>query len=137
MSRPTPSNDFADLLEELEREAREEGPTAVAEMEALHDYYGLVGELIRLRRHRQMTQKQLEVATGIPQSEISRIESGHPTPTPPPRRKLVRALGGEIRIIEKDSAVPAAGTVRASTRRAGRQQAPFQGRPNNPRAAGI
>jgi transcriptional regulator with XRE-family HTH domain len=137
MSRPTPSNDFADLLEELEREAREEGPTAVAEMEALHDYYGLVGELIRLRRHRQMTQKQLEVATGIPQSEISRIESGHANPTLATLRKLVRALGGEIRIIEKDSAVPAAGTVRASTRRAGRQQAPFQGRANHPRAAGI
>ena len=53
--------------------------------------------------------------TGIPQSEISRIESGHANPTLATLRKLVRALGGEIRIIEKESAVPAAGTVRGKS----------------------
>lgn len=84
-----------------------EGPPAVAEMEALHEYYGLVGELIQLRRHRQMTQKQLEKVTGIPQSEISRIESGHANPTLATLRVLVRALGGEIQIVEKGEPVAA------------------------------
>jgi DNA-binding XRE family transcriptional regulator len=101
-------DDFTAFMEDLEREAREEGPAAVAEMEALHEYYGLVSELIRLRRHRQMTQKQLEKVTGIPQSEISRIESGHANPTLATLRILVRALGGEIRIVEKQEPVSTA-----------------------------
>ncbi len=98
-------DDFIAFMEDLEREAREEGPSAVAEMEALHEYYGLISDLIKLRRHRQMTQKQLEKATGIPQSEISRIESGHANPTLATLRTLVRALGGDIRIVEQQEAV--------------------------------
>ncbi len=109
MSKFGTGGDFAALMDELEREARAEGPAAVAEMEALHEYYGLVSELIHLRRHRQMTQKQLEKVTGIPQSEISRIESGNANPTLATLRTLVRALGGEIRIVEKGEPVAAAG----------------------------
>jgi ribosome-binding protein aMBF1 (putative translation factor) len=93
--------DFAAFMEDLEREAQEAGPAAVAEMEALHEYYRLVGDLIKLRRHRGLTQKQLDRMTGIPQSEISRIESGRANPTLATLRTLVRALGGEIRIVEK------------------------------------
>jgi transcriptional regulator with XRE-family HTH domain len=88
-------------MEDLEREAREEGPAAIAEMEALHEYYGLTAALIQLRRRRNMTQAQLERATGIAQSEISRIESGHANPTLATLRALVRALGGEIRIVDR------------------------------------
>ncbi len=119
MSRVGIGGDFTAFMEELEREAREECPAAVAEMEALHEYYGLVGELIKLRRLRQMTQKQLERATGIPQSEISRIESGHANPTLATLRTLVRALGGEIRIIEKQEAVSAAAGERRHQRQRG------------------
>jgi len=109
MSRLGAANDFTAFMNELEREAQEEGPAAVVEMEALHEYYGLVSALIELRRHRQMTQKQLEEVTGIPQSEISRIESGHANPTLATLRVLVRALGGEIRIVEKQEPVAAGG----------------------------
>lgn len=108
MSEFDSGDDFIAFMEDLEREAREEGPSAVAEMEALHEYFGLVSDLIRLRRHRQMTQKQLEKATGIPQSEISRIESGHANPTLATLRTLVRALGGDIRIVERQEIVSAA-----------------------------
>jgi predicted nucleic acid-binding protein/DNA-binding XRE family transcriptional regulator len=58
-------------------------------------------DLLKLRRHRGLTQKQLDRMTGIPQSEISRIESGRANPTLATLRTLVRALGGEIRIMEK------------------------------------
>jgi XRE family transcriptional regulator, regulator of sulfur utilization len=58
-------------------------------------------DLIKLRRNRGLTQKQLDKMTGIPQSEISRIESGRANPTLATLRTLVRALGGEIRIMEK------------------------------------
>jgi len=105
MSKLGTGVDFTAFMDDLEDEAREEGPAAVAEMEALHEYYGLVSELIKLRRHRQMTQTQLEKLTGIPQSEISRIESGRANPTLATLRMLVRALGGEIRIVEKRETV--------------------------------
>lgn len=105
MSKLGTGGDFTAFMEDLEREAREEGPAAVAEMEALHEYYGLVSDLIKLRRRRQITQKQLERVTGIPQSEISRIESGHANPTLATLRTLVRALGGDIRIIERQGPV--------------------------------
>jgi DNA-binding XRE family transcriptional regulator len=108
MSELSASGDFTAFMEDLEREARGEGPAAVAEMEALHEYYGLISELINLRRHRQLTQKQLEKATGIPQSEISRIESGRANPTLATLRTLVRALGGEIRIVERQETPSAA-----------------------------
>lgn len=109
MSKLGTGDDFTSFLEDLEREAHEEGPAAVAEMEALHEYYGLVGELIKLRRRRQMTQRQVEKATGIPQSEISRIESGRANPTLATLRTLVRSLGGEIRIVERPKADPPLG----------------------------
>jgi predicted transcriptional regulator len=55
-----------------------------------------------------MTQKQLEHLTKIPQSEISRMESGHANPTLATLKTLVRALGGEIRIVDKLEPVTAA-----------------------------
>jgi predicted transcriptional regulator len=48
-----------------------------------------------------LTQRELEEAAGIPQAEISRIESGKANPTLSTLRTLVRAMGGEIRIQEK------------------------------------
>jgi predicted transcriptional regulator len=51
---------------------------------------------------------QLEMVTGIPQSEITRIKSGHANPTLATLRILVRALGGEIRIVEKRESLSAA-----------------------------
>jgi len=45
-----------------------------------------------------MTQQQLAAASGIRQSEISRIESGHGNPTLKTIGALARALGTELRI---------------------------------------
>lgn len=101
MTRVKKTGDFAAFLESLEREARVEGAAAIAEMEGLHEYYGFVAALINLRRRRQMTQKDLERETGISQSEISRIESGGANPTLATLRVLIRALGGEIRVVDR------------------------------------
>ena len=109
MSKLGPGRDFAAFMEDLEREAQDQSPEAVAKMASLHEYYGLVAQLIKLRRRRQMTQKQLGQAAGIPQSEISRIESGHANPTLATLRTLVRALGGGIRIVERPEPMSAVG----------------------------
>jgi len=44
-----------------------------------------------------MTQQQLAAASGIRQSEISRIESGNGNPTLKTIGALARALGAELR----------------------------------------
>ena len=101
MAKVKIGSDFEAFMDVVAEKARQEGPQAVAELDALHEYYGLVADLIQLRRRRAMTQKELEKATGIPQAEISRIESGNANPTLSTLRTLVRAMGGEIRIQEK------------------------------------
>jgi transcriptional regulator with XRE-family HTH domain len=60
--------------------------------------YGLASDLIGLRRARSMTQQQLAAASGIRQSEISRIESGNGNPTLKTIGALAQALGAELHL---------------------------------------
>ena len=79
-------------------EAEAEGPEAIAQLRMLEDRYRLASDLIGLRRARSMTQQQLAAASGIRQSEISRIESGNGNPTLKTIGALARALGAELRL---------------------------------------
>jgi len=79
-------------------EAEAEGPEAVAELRVLEDRYRLASDLIGRRRALHMTQQQLAAASGIRQSEISRVESGNGNPTLKTIGALARALGAELRI---------------------------------------
>ncbi len=79
-------------------EAEAEGPEAIAQLRMLEDRYRLASDLIGLRRARSMTQQQLAAASGIRQSEISRIESGSGNPTLKTIGALARALGAELRL---------------------------------------
>ena len=79
-------------------EAEAEGPAAVAELRMYETSYRLAGQLIARRRELRMTQQQLAAASGIHQSEISRIESGNGNPTLKTIGALARALGAELRI---------------------------------------
>ena len=79
-------------------QAAAEGPEAVGHLRMLEDRYRLASDLIGLRRARSMTQQQLAAASGIRQSEISRIESGNGNPTLKTIGALARALGAELRL---------------------------------------
>ena len=79
-------------------EAEAEGPAAVAELRLLEDRYRLASDLIWRRQALHMTQQQLAAKSGIRQSEISRIESGHGNPTLKTIGALARALGAELHI---------------------------------------
>ena len=79
-------------------EAEAEGPNAVAELRLLEDRYRLACDLIGRRRSLHMTQQQLAAASGIRQSEISRIEGGSGNPTLKTIGALARALGTELRL---------------------------------------
>ena len=79
-------------------EAEAEGPEAVAQLRMLEDRYRLASDLIGLRRERSMTQQQLAAASGIRQSEISRIEGGNGNPTLRTIGALAHALGAEFHL---------------------------------------
>lgn len=94
---------FDELYREIEQEAHAEGPEAVAELRALEEYYGLWTELLELRRRRRMTQAELASRSGVPQSEISRIERGAANPTFGTLHALVAALGAELHLIDREA----------------------------------
>ena len=89
---------FDEFHAEVVAEAEAEGPEAVAHLQRLEDHYRLASDLIGCRLALQMTQQQLATASGIRQSEISRIESGHANPTLKTMSALARALGAEVHI---------------------------------------
>lgn len=72
MRKPT----FAQLMDEIEAEAKAEGPEAVAQLKRLQHRYSLGAQLLAFRIKNGMTQKELAEKTGIQQSEISKIERG-------------------------------------------------------------
>jgi transcriptional regulator with XRE-family HTH domain len=63
--------------------------------------YRLAGQLIARRRELRMTQQQLAAASGIHQSEISRIEGGNGNPRLKTLGALTGALGVELSITER------------------------------------
>jgi DNA-binding XRE family transcriptional regulator len=103
----TKKSDFDTLLDSIEAEAKAEGDGAIEELHALTDYYSVFNQFLELRKKRKMTQKELAVAAHIDQSEISRIEKGAANPTLATLETLVRALGGELRIVERKEPIPA------------------------------
>jgi len=91
---------FDEFLRRVEVEAEAEGPEAVAELEALRDHYRLARELARRRQSLGWTQLRLSEVSGIPQSEISRIERGRANPTLLTVSRLSRALGVRLCVQE-------------------------------------
>jgi ribosome-binding protein aMBF1 (putative translation factor) len=90
---------FAEFITSLEREARAEGPDAVAELKYLRARYGLARRFAEARRKRGWTQKKLAQKTGINQSEISMLESGQANSTYKTLQTLAIALGGKIDLV--------------------------------------
>ena len=89
---------FEETYRRVVAEAEAEGPAAVDELRTYETRYRLAADLIGRRQSLHMTQQQLAAASGIRQSEISRIESGHGNPTLKTISALARALGAELRI---------------------------------------
>jgi ribosome-binding protein aMBF1 (putative translation factor) len=90
---------FTDFMSALGREAKAEGPEAMAELRYLRDRYGLARRFSEARRKRGWTQKKLAQKTGINQSEISMLESGQANSTYRTLQALAVALGGKIDLV--------------------------------------
>jgi ribosome-binding protein aMBF1 (putative translation factor) len=91
---------FDEFLRRVEAEAQAEGPEAVAELAAFRDHYRLARELARRRQALSWTQVHLAQVSGVPQSEISRIERGRANPTLMTVSRLSRALGVQLCVRE-------------------------------------
>lgn len=87
---------FSEFWEELQAEAKAEGPEAVAQLEQLAHRYKLGAQIIALRVENGLTQKRLSELTGIDQGEISRIERGGVNATEDTLARVGHALGVEL-----------------------------------------
>jgi DNA-binding XRE family transcriptional regulator len=90
------THDFDALLEQIDREAKAEGPQAVAELHALQVKYRMLNQIIQARRALKLTQKDLAKMAGLGQAEVSKIERGRKSPTLDTYSRLVAALGLEV-----------------------------------------
>jgi ribosome-binding protein aMBF1 (putative translation factor) len=90
---------FADFMAELKREAKAEGPEAVAELKYFRERFRLARRFAEARRKRGWTQRKLADKTGLNQSEISTLENGQANPTYKTLHTLAAALGGKIDLV--------------------------------------
>jgi DNA-binding XRE family transcriptional regulator len=96
------STRFDDYIHEVEKKAKAGGPEAVARWEAFNAHYTMAREVRELRMARKLTQKQLAVASGINQGEISRIERGQTNPTAYTLAALLAPLGAHLGVVRDD-----------------------------------
>lgn len=110
------SRKFKAFIKDLESEARREGPTAVAELTAFDAHFRFAAELLALRTERGLTQRQLSAKSGIPQADISRIESARGNPPLATVSSLARALGAKLHLVPSHRRPRAPRTTRPARR---------------------
>ena len=94
------STDFSQMITDIEQEARDEGLQAVRELEQFREEFSLASQLIESRREGKLSQRDLAKLSGVPQSEISRIETGASNPTYATITALLRPLGKRIQLVD-------------------------------------
>ena len=82
--------------EALEQELK--NPNFRKEYEALESEYNIIQSLIDARNKNHVTQKELSEATGIAQSDISKIENGSGNPTIKLLQRLANGLNMNLKI---------------------------------------
>ncbi len=77
------------------------------EYDVLEPEYAIISSLIDARKSNNVTQKQLSEATGIAQSDISKIENGAANPTLKLLQRLAEGLNMSLKVefVPKSSAV--------------------------------
>jgi len=96
MGTKAKTHDFDAVLEQIDREAKAEGPQAVAELHALQVKYRMINQIIQARRALRLTQKDLAEKAGLGQAEVSKIERGRKSPTLDTYSRLAAALDLEV-----------------------------------------
>ncbi len=78
-------------------------PKGKRQAEVFSAAYGMAVELMELRERHGMTQEELAEATGIHQSEISRIERGSANPTAKTLLRIAEALDARVSFVDRSS----------------------------------
>jgi DNA-binding XRE family transcriptional regulator len=92
---------FADVMREIEAEARAEGPKAVRELEAFRAHFRVGRQIAEARRARRLTQRQVAKIARIDQADISNIERGAANPTLNTLSAVASAVGMRIELTKK------------------------------------
>ena len=128
--------DFSQLIADIEQEARDEGPQAVRELEQFREEFSLASQLVESRREGKLSQRDLAKLSGIPQSEISRIETGASNPTYATITALLRPLGKRIQLVDNGAIVARrVGSGRAQNVRGPTKVVAGRGKPTARKAA--
>lgn len=104
---------YADLLErgdaaiggtwdELEKQLLDEGYLTEEEIAASNLRVALIGELIKVRQEKNISQKKLEELSGVKQPVIARLERGITSPQIDTLIKLLVPLGKTLAIVPLD-----------------------------------
>jgi DNA-binding XRE family transcriptional regulator len=83
-------SDFDEFMKQVGEESSAAGETAA--LAAYAEHFRLALAVIQLRKKRRWTQQQLAKASGVQQSEISRIERGQGNPTYRTLQALAQAV---------------------------------------------
>lgn len=92
------------LSDYLEQSSRANSAAVLRKRAVFNRAYGIAQQLTELREKHSLTQVELAEKTGIPQSQISRIERGVVNPTASTVAALAEALGADVRLIEREDA---------------------------------
>ena len=68
------------------------------EYDALQPEYDIINAMIKARKERGLTQKQLSELTGISQADISRIENGTRNPSLEMIKRLATGMGMRLKL---------------------------------------
>jgi len=90
---------FSQLIADIEQEARDEGTQAQHELDRFREEFSLASQLIASRREGKLSQRDLAKLSGVPQSEISRIETGAGNPTYATITALLKPLGKRVALV--------------------------------------
>src|SRR5712692_5219555 len=94
-------DDFDDFLHEVQEESRAAGKSAIEALQAYGEHFRLARQLIIIRKRLGWTQQQLAKASGVQQSEISRIERGQGNPTYSTIEALARAANMTVALVPR------------------------------------
>lgn len=85
----------------LRTSKRANTPEARARRAVFQRAYAIASQVVTLREKRGLTQVQLAERSGVPQSEISRIERGSVHPTERTLVRLADALDADLMLVER------------------------------------
>lgn len=96
-----PKHDLRNFLQEVTNQSKAAGDRAIKALDAYGAHFRLARQLLQLRKKHRWTQQEFAQKSGVPQSEISRIERGESNPTYQTLVALARSLNMTIGFVKR------------------------------------